>query len=284
LDRIAINYDQGGKNMHYLKRVTEKKGEEAVSPVVGVMLMLVVTIIIAAVVSGFAGNLVSGQQKSPTLSMNVKIANTGGYVGSGFSANVVSVSEPIKTSNIKIVTSWTTTMKNGTSVDLVGTSLYNMATGTLFTGGNTSLPNTPNINMNPGMNIAGVWSNVTVPFGIGEGIANTNPTSCFSYNSSWFGQYTLQPGVNLFAYPYGTASGSAVGGYPGQADNCGYNGAVPYSYVSGTDYVSGYVDPMAAVLGTGWENLRAGDIVHFKVIYTPTGATIFSKDVAVTEA
>ena len=38
-----------------------------------------------------------------------------------------------------------------------------------------------------------------------------------------------------------------------------------------------------AVLGGGWEQLRAGDIVHFKVIYTPTGATIFSKDVAVTE-
>jgi FlaG/FlaF family flagellin (archaellin) len=31
--------------------------EDAVSPVVGVMLMLVVTIIIAAVVSGFAGGL-----------------------------------------------------------------------------------------------------------------------------------------------------------------------------------------------------------------------------------
>ena len=34
--------------MHYLKRMTGKKGEDAVSPVVGVMLMLVVTLIIAA--------------------------------------------------------------------------------------------------------------------------------------------------------------------------------------------------------------------------------------------
>ncbi len=31
--------------------------QEAVSPVIGVMLMLVVTIIIAAVVSGFAGDM-----------------------------------------------------------------------------------------------------------------------------------------------------------------------------------------------------------------------------------
>ncbi len=37
----------------------------AVSPVVGVMLMLVVTIIIAAVVSGFAGGLASDQSRAP---------------------------------------------------------------------------------------------------------------------------------------------------------------------------------------------------------------------------
>ena len=37
--------------------------DEAVSPVVGILLMLVVTIIIAAVVSGFAGSLTSDQTK-----------------------------------------------------------------------------------------------------------------------------------------------------------------------------------------------------------------------------
>ena len=39
--------------MQYRKK--EKKADNAVSPVVGVMLMLVVTIIIAAIVSVFAG-------------------------------------------------------------------------------------------------------------------------------------------------------------------------------------------------------------------------------------
>jgi FlaG/FlaF family flagellin (archaellin) len=38
-----------------------KRNDNAVSPVVGVMLMLVVTIIIAAVVSGFAGTLTGGE-------------------------------------------------------------------------------------------------------------------------------------------------------------------------------------------------------------------------------
>ncbi|MDP2797878.1 MAG: type IV pilin, partial [Methanoregula sp.] len=49
--------------------------EDAVSPVVGVMLMLVVVIIIAAVVSGFAGSLVSGEKKAPQMSAETTIAN-----------------------------------------------------------------------------------------------------------------------------------------------------------------------------------------------------------------
>jgi FlaG/FlaF family flagellin (archaellin) len=48
------------------------KNEEAVSPVVGVMLMLVVTIIIAAVVSGFAGGLAGDQQKTPQVSLKAE--------------------------------------------------------------------------------------------------------------------------------------------------------------------------------------------------------------------
>lgn len=41
------------------------KKESAVSPVIGIMLMLVVTIIIAAVVSGFAGGLASSDVSTP---------------------------------------------------------------------------------------------------------------------------------------------------------------------------------------------------------------------------
>lgn len=48
------------------------KNEQAVSPVVGVMLMLVVTIIIAAVVSGFAGGLAGDQQKTPQVSLKAE--------------------------------------------------------------------------------------------------------------------------------------------------------------------------------------------------------------------
>jgi len=46
--------------------------DPAVSPVVGVMLMLVVTIIIAAVVSAFAGGMGSEQHKTPQATITVK--------------------------------------------------------------------------------------------------------------------------------------------------------------------------------------------------------------------
>lgn len=46
--------------------------DAAVSPVVGVMLMLVVTIIIAAVVSAFSGSLASEQHKTPQTSISAR--------------------------------------------------------------------------------------------------------------------------------------------------------------------------------------------------------------------
>jgi archaeal type IV pilus assembly protein PilA len=42
-----------------------QRNDRAVSPVIGVMLMLVVVIIIAAIVSGFAGGLINSNSKTP---------------------------------------------------------------------------------------------------------------------------------------------------------------------------------------------------------------------------
>ena len=53
-------------------------GNEAVSPVVGVMLMLVVTIIVAAVVSAFAGGLTESTEKAPQISLKATYSQTDG--------------------------------------------------------------------------------------------------------------------------------------------------------------------------------------------------------------
>jgi len=50
-----------------------KKKEDAVSPVIGVMLMLVVTIVIAAVVAAFAGGLGSDVEMAPTAALDIDV-------------------------------------------------------------------------------------------------------------------------------------------------------------------------------------------------------------------
>ena len=86
-----------------------KLGEQeiAVSPVVGVMLMLVVTIIIAAVVSAFAGGTLgtSSNQKTPTVAMDASLVNTSGKLN--FTATVLSVSDSIPTKNLVLSATWT---------------------------------------------------------------------------------------------------------------------------------------------------------------------------------
>lgn len=56
-----------------------RRNEDAVSPVVGVMLMLVVVIIIAAIVSAFAGGAVSGVKKAPQATVAGKFSISNGF-------------------------------------------------------------------------------------------------------------------------------------------------------------------------------------------------------------
>ena len=53
-----------------------KKKEDAVSPVIGVMLMLVVTIVIAAVVAAFAGGLATETEATPIVVLDADIYKT----------------------------------------------------------------------------------------------------------------------------------------------------------------------------------------------------------------
>jgi FlaG/FlaF family flagellin (archaellin) len=82
---------------------------EAVSPVVGVMLMLVVTIIIAAVVSAFAGGMADGTETAPQASIEVTISATGaGMSGDGANMEFKLLSgDPIPTKDLAIITYYT---------------------------------------------------------------------------------------------------------------------------------------------------------------------------------
>jgi hypothetical protein len=288
--------------------------ERAVSPVVGVMLMLVVVIIIAAVVSAFSGGLIGSHKNAPHLSMDVQIANSGYYTTSFFSAAVTGVDGAVNTKDLKLITSWSHVISNGTIV----------------TGGATVVPGQINTQLyyNPCQWLALGWWNYTAPQGYGPGlqyaanfwpVAQYNTTGCSSpyadttvgtclTNESWWGNHPLVIGTSLYARPFGWAATPAQGGQSGSSFTVGYgmasngagvtSGGGQYNYAYGTspgvggsskgayfypptdpNYPS--IDQMMAVLGNNWNQLRAGDIVTVKIIYLPTGNTIWQKDVMV---
>jgi flagellin-like protein len=75
------------------------KNDRAVSPVVGVMLMLVVTIIIAAVVSAFAGGTVGGTKKAPQATISADFSQSSGmniYHNGGDPLNVQEITLVVK--------------------------------------------------------------------------------------------------------------------------------------------------------------------------------------------
>jgi archaeal type IV pilus assembly protein PilA len=254
--------------------------ETAVSPIVGVMLMLVVTIIIAAVVSAFAGGLSGSQAKAPSIAMDVDIGNTGSD-HSYFDVHVNSVSDTINTKDLKLVTSWSTTMKDNTSAELT-TTLANTPNGTVFSGGNTTLPNVTNTRYHS-CRSSGTCSLVTriMPYGYGPGVASWGAFGSQAITSDMqFGNYSLMSGTTLHVYP--VAGFSATGS--GVSTSSGYGAVTSYHYTvvtSGSSFQSGDYDGMMAVLGTGWENLRAGDRVNVQLIHIPSGKVIYNTDISV---
>ncbi|ADN37190.1 conserved hypothetical protein [Methanolacinia petrolearia DSM 11571] len=103
-----------------------KNNDSAVSPVVGVMLMLVVTIIIAAVVSGFAGGFAEGQTKAPQATIQGEFSVTRGL------SIIHAGGEAIPTADMLI------TVKNGPTfgpnLEAMSTSAINLATVTTSNG------------------------------------------------------------------------------------------------------------------------------------------------------
>ena len=232
----------------YEKHVKERK-EAAVSPVVGVMLMLVVTIIIAGVVAVFAGNMAGSTEAAPVISLETELVNGGNYYNSHFSMKVLSVSEPIPTSDLKLTTTW----YDKTNKKWVTTSTGDhQSTWTVTTKKGTSeMPGSP--------------------YGYGSGIADQN-SGLPNSEDQQFGNYTLIGGTVMYTYPAGQ-----TGGFINKDSTTGY---LSGSYV-GTFAEADQYDGMQSVFGKGWENLKAGDTVNVKLIHTPSGSTIYEKDVVV---
>lgn len=143
-----------------------KKDESAVSPVIGVMLMLVVTIIIAAVVSGFAGGLSSGTSTPPQVSFEVRINtmdDTMGGIKTAMTFEHLS-GDPVASGDLEIITYYTLPA-NGTVIKHVQTAYSDP------------------------VDIYGWGSESRLPF-----LNDQNRVGYSSNPPAWFGNYTIMPG------------------------------------------------------------------------------------------
>lgn len=96
--------------MTFIRKTNNKKTNDAVSPVIGVMLMLVVTIVIAAFVSMFAGTTFADAQAAPSTVLNVKIVSNGGTDGAQDVLLLEHIGgSSIPSSDLKITTYYTST-------------------------------------------------------------------------------------------------------------------------------------------------------------------------------
>jgi FlaG/FlaF family flagellin (archaellin) len=230
--------------------------ENAVSPVVGVMLMLVVTIIIAAVVSAFAGGMTTAK-KAPSIDATCTIVNNGYWGGSWFNFKVNSVSEPIPTSDLKLMTTWTAKdgTHNSTSISAPGNVPYTSLNTHYYNP--TVYYQTP-IAFGPGV------AKYTEYSSKGDIQPDGLSTHTYFYAQQW-GNYTLVAGTFLKETPI-------------NYDNFAYINTTSGSYVYnyGTD-----IDAMQATLGMDWWHLQPGDTVNVKLYHIPSAQVIYNKNVLV---
>lgn len=231
-----------------MMRMQKKTRDDGVSPVVGVMLMLVVTIIIAAVVSAFAGGMSKDTEKAPSGDFKIRISNDGTWGGSNFHVDVLGVSESIPTKDLKIVTSWTT--RNGTK------------------GGATVIG--PNATANTHF---GTYT-YNSPLGFGPGVEEWEGSGSYK-TAQHFGNYSLMAGTRM----HNSAAGysTSTGGY-------GVSPATRYQYTTGSYHLGpgeGRADAMMAILGNNWYVLQPGDIVNVRFIHIPSGKLLLDTNVPV---
>ena len=108
--------------------------DDAVSPVIGIMLMLVVTIIVAALVSSFAGGLVTSQERVPVSTLDVTLSAADVPAGNqDYYVQIKNLGgETLKLGELRISTTYTVPDKyNGKPVTHAGKVIRHTIDGSL---------------------------------------------------------------------------------------------------------------------------------------------------------
>jgi len=100
LYRLNRPYNDTNNNIRLKNnRITDS----AVSPVIGIMLMLIITVVLAAIISGYVGGMSDTKSRPPQLVMQTEVTK-GNSVN--VSMNIISAGEGIPTRDLKLITTW----------------------------------------------------------------------------------------------------------------------------------------------------------------------------------
>ncbi len=225
------------------------KDGKAVSPVVGVMLMLVVTVVLAAVVSSYAGGMAGTQKKAPQASFAVEIrsAETTGWTPEFVMKHLGG--DPVDTDNVKLVTKW-----------------YNESTGKWEIQETTAVPWNESGQIcyydNGG---SCLWTNYTD--------VNTEYADGTGNNTFYHAPYLVVPG-DMPADGSGEETELWFGNYVIQ------KGDVIKAQINLNMGTGQYQNQRTPIIANA-TYLKPGDIVTVELIDLTTNAKIFSKDVVV---
>ena len=235
----------------------KKKSDDAISPVIGVMLMLVVTVVIAAAVTIFATGVVGETEPAPVAVLDVEIfSNIFGLTGLyGPDLWITHVSgEPVDTKDIELRFSWTHKInEGGTEVECTHYSCYSA----------------------DGMK-------VKRPSGITDGGSVARDQALYVKTASnldnYFGSVILTPGLKLFANSDFLAED--YGG--GVVKNTGslFMDAIFDNYEL-TANVGSSGNPATPTTGGIMEHLQPGTAVDVMIIHLPSNKAIYDNTVIV---
>jgi hypothetical protein len=130
------------------------------------------------------------------------------------------------------------------------------------TGGNTTYAGLADVYV-PGELGAYTGGNITVPTGYGNGVNAWANNTYHPQNAQW-GNFVLASGTVTMDEPtsdYGVAGGASA------------------NYVYAGTHTG--TDPMQAILGGQWDNLRNGDVVNVRIIDSISGKEIVDQKVVV---
>lgn len=303
-----------GHRCETMQRRKSKKSDNAVSPVVGVMLMLVVTIIIAAIVATMAGGLITTQKATPSAAFDVELTTN------SLEITALSLSDEIPSKDIKIVLS-----KPG-------------ATRTLVAGGD-------NYTVPFGFNIVETGAKgFKDQESVSDALADPSISQTYAANLSnsvqWFGNYTLKSGSRMSAssnafnfineglmpdgFTQSSFTKSDIGGWTESQWTSVFGDTVTttdlgtdsnvlklnsgmtisdaslVTYLEGKGFINAGESTLnariwAEAADTNWSfgqtcvygdglgsiDLEAGDSVTVMIVYLPSGQTLFTKTVTV---